>query len=55
MKVVGVFPNQASVLRLVDTNLKEIDDDWRASRHYFQQESMQLLTDWKSVPEKEKP
>jgi len=53
-KVVGVFPDQASVLRLVGMNLKEIDDDWRAGRYYFQHESMQLLKDLKSVPEKEK-
>jgi len=53
-KVVGVFPDRASVLRLVGMNLKEIDDDWRAGRHYFQLESMQLLKDWKNIPEKEK-
>ncbi|MGB6420447.1 MAG: IS256 family transposase [Anaerolineales bacterium] len=53
-KVVGVFPDQASVLRLVGMNLKEIDDDWRAGRNYFQHESMQMLKDLKSVPEKEK-
>jgi len=53
-KVVGVFPDRASVLRLVGMNLKEIDDDWRAGRHYFQPDSMRLLKDWKSVPEKEK-
>jgi transposase-like protein len=52
--VVGVFPDQASVLRLAGMNLKEIDDDWRAGRNYFQHESMQLLKDLKSVPEKEK-
>jgi len=53
-KVVGVFPDQASVLRLVGMNLKEIDDDWRAGRNYFQHESMQMLKDLKSVLEKEK-
>ena len=53
-KVVGVFPDQASVLRLVGMNLKEIDDDWRAGRNYFQHESMQMLKDLKSVQEKEK-
>jgi hypothetical protein len=35
-------------------NLKEIDDDWRAGRNYFQKDSMQLLENWKSVPEKKK-
>ena len=53
-KVVGVFPDRASVLRLVGMNLKEIDDDWQAGRNYFQLESMQLLKDWKKDSEKEK-
>jgi len=45
-KVVGVFPDQPSVIRLVGTLLMEIDDDWRATqRKYFSLESMQLLTD----------
>ena len=52
--VVGIFPNDDAVFRLAGMILKEMDDDWRAGRHYFQQESMQLLKDWKSVPEKEK-
>jgi putative transposase len=45
-KVVGVFPDQASVFRLVGSILKEIDDDWRGGRHYFLQESMEILNDW---------
>jgi len=45
-KVVGVFPDQPAVIRLVGTLLMEIDDDWRATqRRYFSLESMQLLTD----------
>ena len=45
-KVVGVFPDQPSVIRLVGTLLMKIDDDWRATqRKYFSLESMQLLTD----------
>jgi len=44
-KVVGVFPDQSSVIRLVGTLLMETDDDWRATqRKYFSLESMQLLT-----------
>jgi len=43
-KVVGVFPDQLAVFRLVGTLLHEIDDDWRASqRKYFSLESMYLL------------
>jgi transposase-like protein len=43
-KVVGVFPDQSAVFRLVGTLLYEIDDDWRASqRRYFSMESMHLL------------
>lgn len=45
-KVVGVFPDQPSVIRLVGSLLMETDDDWRATqRRYFSQDSMQLLTD----------
>ena len=45
-KVVGVFPDQPSVIRLVGTLLMEIDEDWRATqRRYFSLESMQFLTD----------
>jgi transposase-like protein len=52
--VVGIFPNDDAVFRLAGMILKEMDEDWRASRRYFQLESMQLLKDWKCVPEKEK-
>jgi len=45
-KVVGVFPDQPAVIRLVGTLLKEIDDDWRAAqRRYFSLKSMRLVTD----------
>jgi len=45
-KVVGVFPDQPAVIRLVGTLLMETDDDWRATqRRYFSLESMQLVTD----------
>ncbi len=52
--VVGVFPDQGSVFRLAGMLLIEIDDDWRVGRRYFQEDSMQLLKDWKNIPEKVK-
>ena len=55
-KVVGVFPDQPAVIRLVGTLLTEIDDDWRAiQRKYFNVESMQLMSDSKRFLNKEKP
>ena len=43
-RVVGVFPDRPSVIRLVGSILNEIDDDWRASqRRYFSKESMHSM------------
>ncbi|MFU8773807.1 MAG: IS256 family transposase, partial [Anaerolineales bacterium] len=43
--VVGVFPDQPSVLRLAGTILIEIDDEWQsAERRYFGLETMRELT-----------
>ena len=45
IRVVGLFPDRPSTLRLVGTLLKEQDDDWRGSaRKYFNQDSMRLVT-----------
>jgi transposase-like protein len=44
-RVVGVFPDRPSVFRLVGSLLLEQDEEWRASRRYFSQESMAALLD----------
>ena len=44
-RVVGVFPNRPSVLRLAGTLLIEQDEEWRAGKRYFSQESIRELLD----------
>jgi hypothetical protein len=43
--VVGVFGDEASVLRLVGSVLIEVWDDWQVGHRYFSQESMRRLSE----------
>jgi len=52
--VVGIFPNRASVIRLVGMVLAEQDDEWQDGRRYFRPETLALI-DAEPEPTEEVP
>jgi transposase-like protein len=43
-EVVGIFPNEASIIRLIGAVLLEQDDEWQLQHRYMQVEAMAEIT-----------
>jgi putative transposase len=44
-RVVGIFPNDASITRLVGAMMLEQNDEWSLNRRYMQLEGLQSLSE----------
>ena len=42
--VVGIFPNEGSIIRLIGAVLLEANDEWQTQHRYMQTEAMTELT-----------
>jgi putative transposase len=43
--VVGIFPNEAAIVRLVDALPLEQNDEWQLQRRYMQLEGLNAVSD----------
>ena len=44
-RVVGIFPNDASITRIIGAVMLEQDDEWSLNRRYLQLEGLKTLSD----------
>ncbi len=47
--VVGIFPNDGAIIRLVGAMMMEQNDEWFLQRRYMQLEGLQSLTENQSA------